>query len=226
MTNASQIINLGCRNRWIVPVVLSAVFLLSVAGEGVLAQELENSCAAREVGVEDVTATAGSFANIGNLKGSIRYESDRMLGAAVSQSSGSKAAERACSDGCVPEIPPITVFRVVPAKFLEKYSDMKTCAKYYADTKASPIEYQARNFRGLESLSGWINDFSQGKGSDGEDLYEKCPGSCSPQYEYLIEKNGSGFRAGAMVICGPARDKWDNQYILSSAIRYNCRPSD
>ncbi|MCB0337738.1 MAG: hypothetical protein KDD62_15585, partial [Bdellovibrionales bacterium] len=78
----------------------------------------------------------------------------------------------------------------------------------------------------VSGLQKWINRFSQGKNAAGIQLYKQCPGACSPQYEYLLQKLGTGFEVDAHVICGPARNKWDNRYSISYGLRWICTAID
>ena len=90
-------------------------------------------------------------------------------------------------------------------------------------TTKNPIEYRKTNFASIEAINTWFSDFSQGKGKDGENLYQRCDGLCSPQYTTIIEEKERGsYDVHAQVVCGPARDKNDNNYNLELFLRWTC----
>ena len=73
----------------------------------------------------------------------------------------------------------------------------------------------------LHSLPSSSNGF---KVVNGEDLYERCPGMCTPRYTYVIRDAGddSGLVVDTEVVCGHARDRGDNSYSLEYALRWTC----
>ena len=43
----------------------------------------------------------------------------------------------------------------------------------------------------MSEVESWFSDFSRGKGADGQNMYDRCSGQCSPQYEFFIaDANG------------------------------------
>lgn len=106
------------------------------------------------------------------------------------------------------------VFTSIPNKFLSDYSDKDYCEKFFKQTKENPIKYRNIKFNNIEEFSSWYNEFSQGKGKEGKDLYNKCDKSCSPQYKSIISQNTDSLNVEVEVVCGAARDKDENNYIL------------
>lgn len=166
-------------------------------------------------------ASASVLSNAANRKGSLRFESSALLTEALTQLDSSEAAP--CPAEC-PKRSGAVSLKTVPHAFLSDYSDAPLCAEHLAQTSAAPLLYENRSFANLEELNTWVGDFSQGKGTDGKDLYQRCPGDCSPQFEYEITKpTPAAISATARVICGPARDKADNQYDLHVLTSAACR---
>ena len=156
-----------------------------------------------------------------NQEGSIRFESGRMLGEALKTFASLKPPE-ACVSQCS-DAKPLLVFDSEPAKYLSDYGDKSKCEGYFSATKKSPYRYSGRKFASPAEFNDWFSDFSQGKGDDGSDLYEKCDGDCSPRYRSFITPNGHKLAVDAEVVCGPARDKDDNNYKLKFMVRWTCK---
>lgn len=154
-------------------------------------------------------ASAGVFANAANRAGSLRFESAEMLRAAVRE----LEKRQNCSVSKCPGSGEIA-FEVIPNKTLSTYSDYQSCAEFEAKTTTSRLKFSEQRFDTLESLAEWIGDFSQGKGTLGQELYRLCPGACSPRYFHSIRLSGGEFFALPTAVCGHARDKDDNQYQL------------
>lgn len=167
-------------------------------------------------------ASASTWANLRKSQGSLAAESKRlldMIGVTGDESAtlGLKCPE-GCFDGRVDYL-----FSSVPHKFLKSYSDKDYCAEMLDKTQEAPFEFNDRSFVSLDELNEWFSEFSQGSGEDGEDLYSKCNSSCSPQYYNAISKDQDGtYHVDSKVICGPARDKSDNQYDLRLVLRRKC----
>lgn len=185
----------------------------------------EDSCAKAYKDVPGKTSlgTASTWANLRGADGSLKAESKKLLDQATKERATIKPPADACPTGCEVAPNPLLIFSSVPNKLLKDYSDSATCEKLAAQTKTAPFRYDAKSFSSLDDLNAWFSDFSQGKGKDGNDLYEKCPGSCSPQYTNIIDLKGARFILTAQAVCGGARDKDDNQYRLSVAYRYQCK---
>lgn len=201
------------------------LFVLSVclAGNSALAEQSE-SCSSfdKDIPFESTVATASMLDNVRNKKGSLRYETNAILAHAENKKQTLKAPENFCPEQCKLGEKAHFVFSSVPRKFLQNYSDSSKCAALFERTKKEPFVYADRTFNSLDDFSAWYNDFSQGKGNDGKDLYRRCDGSCSPQYESWLKREGDKYVVTSKVICGPARDKKDNTYQLTSSFRWVC----
>lgn len=176
----------------------------------------------REVPLQSTLATANTWDNVRGNAGSLKVESQKLLSRARKELLTSKAPEDLCPKECHPDSKPQIVFRSIPNKFLSDYSDREHCASLSEQTKLKPLAYSGKQFDSVDSLNSWIGDFSQGSGTEGKDLYKKCDGDCSPQYEYRILDNASAMNVDAVVLCGQARDKDDNQFKLSVSYRWQC----
>ncbi len=169
-----------------------------------------------------VEATASFFANVRGADGSIRAESKRMLEAAFAGIGSAAKPGDLCPASCSLPMTPLVMFQSIPKKYKSNYSGQEECEKLLADTSKAPFVYKEKMFNSVSELTSWFNDFSQGKGPEGTDLYNRCRGDCSPQYRILVDKRGAKYAVTANVICGDARDKDDNQYELSSAYLWQC----
>lgn len=155
-------------------------------------------CKANDKEIGRVVATASTWSNLRNSEGSLKYETGRLLKAALPED----------AEGSV-------ILSSTPSKFLESYSDQQYCKEKFDETRTAPITYKGRTFSDIDELQDWIGEFSQGDGKEGKDLYRKCDRSCSPRYKYRIERLKDGpYKIDAEVVCGPARDKDDNTYEL------------
>ena len=153
------------------------------------------------------TATAGAWSNMRNNEDSIKFLSNKLLAEAI---------ENATQEHM------IIVFTSIPTGFIDGKTDGNgvSCDQRQQETIISPIVYADRTFADSEKLMDWISNFSQGKGKDGRDLYNRCSGSCSPQYKYYIQQSkDGGFTVTAEVICGKARDKNEDLYELTVELR-------
>lgn len=206
-------------------VILLGISLFATAPQSRATEDLLVDCSAiiRDVPVESKAATASTYANFRNSEESLRFQSKRMFEAGAKAVKQLAAPGDLCPAGCAAPAPASMVLQAVPKKFLRDYSDEAECTRFLAETKKQPFLYPDRAFANLEAFMDWYNDFSTGKGKDGEDLYRRCPGSCSPQYTTIVTESGGKLYATAKVICGPARDKSDNQYDLSFSYRWVCR---
>lgn len=182
------------------------------------------SNASHEVPLQSKEATASTLSNTGNFKGSVRYETSNLLESAVTQVTTVGVPEGICPAACKASDVPVVLFKSVPKEFRIKYSDQKLCAELLKKTQAAPIVFKDRRFRSTNELSEWSGSLAQGRGEDGEALYQQCSGDCSPQYEYQIRVDGEELIVDAVVLCGHARDKGDNMYLLSSSYRWSCQP--
>ncbi len=202
-------------------ILLMGIFLSS---EPSFAADSSNcSNYARDVLGESKLATASLYANLRNKEGSISFETKQMLDKAEDNIKNAVKPEDLCPSSCQLPTEPLIIFKSTPNKFLTDYDQSNKCNTMLADTTKSPITYDQRVFDSLKSLEEWFGNLSQGKGSDGKDLYKKCDGQCSPQYTCEINNTGSNFTLDAKVLCGPARDKDDNQYKISYSYQWVCQ---
>lgn len=176
----------------------------------------------KDVSVESTLATAAFLANEENKPGSIRYESDSLMDRAEGGASTAQKPGGLCPAGCQLNTEPVVVFKAVPRKFLTSYSDYNKCEKLLEQTEKSPFSYNEQ-FNSITDVESWFSNFSRGKGPDGQDLYNRCSGQCSPQYEFFITNDGGKLGLNADVVCGHARDKSDDKYIISYSYRWKCQ---
>lgn len=190
------------------------------------AGSVQSSCnnTFHEVKVGEATATASSFANLRNSPGSLKHEISRSFEQAKMETKGAVPPEELCKNGCAMSQTPIIYIKSIPLKYLDSYSDKAKCQELYERTRNNPYSYNRDGFSNLDDLFQWMRDLSQGKGSDGKDLYNRCDGDCSPQYDYtIIEGRANQTHATqTTVVCGHARDKSDNNYKLEYGYRFNC----
>lgn len=183
-----------------------------------------NKCASavKTVKMESTQATASFFANEGNKPGSIRYESGAILEKADSGLASAEKPDGLCPAGCTLPDKPVIVFRAIPQKFLTDYSGSAQCQKLLEQTEKTPFEYN-KDFGSMSEVENWFSDFSRGKGTDGQDMYNKCSGQCSPQYEFFIADTNGKLALDADVVCGHARDKNNNMYDISYSYKWRCQ---
>jgi hypothetical protein len=195
------------------------LFQLNTAG----AQE-DDKCSDIDKDIVEASTqgTASLFANEGNKPGSIRYESGAILEKADSGLSSAEKPAGLCPAGCVLPAKPVIVFRAVPTAFVTNYSDYDKCQKLLEETEKTPFEYN-ESFSSMSEVESWFSDFSRGKGTDGQDLYKRCSGQCSPQYEFFITSDGGKLALDADVVCGHARDKSNNMYDISYSYKWICQ---
>lgn len=180
-----------------------------------------------ELKLGDTLATAGLFANYWKRPGSVAFESEAAFINAQNniEPKLEKPKGDFCPRGCRVRDIAHMYFGSVPNAFKKRYRDLKHCEELLSTSSSAPFTYQLENIISLPQLTEWISDISQGDGSDGEDLYSKCDGSCSPQYHYLITKENSGdlhYRAEAQIVCGHARDRDENLYRIQYGFRWYC----
>lgn len=174
-----------------------------------------------DIPVRSTLASASFFANIRNSDDSIRFRMDELLEQAKTAARARYAQESSCRRDCTNALVAV-IFSSAPNKTLADYDETATCQQLYDKTQKSPIVYNKRSFDSEEAAKEWYNDVTQGDGPDGEDLYEKCPGKCSPMYSSTAYEEGGKFIVTTSIVCGHARDKDDNQYRLNAAVRWIC----
>jgi hypothetical protein len=187
----------------------------------------QQRCAPNHIDVpkERASATANAGANLRKSPESVRAQLSRLLGNAREQVAEAKPPTgKACSASCrVVGEPAHIVVSVVPKKFLSGYADAQKCEELLKQTSSRPLRFGPRRAQSEKELTAWLSDVSRGTGKDGALLYDKCSGKCSPRYFMDVIQDGEGFVANLNVVCGPARDKTDNTFAISSAYRWACR---
>jgi hypothetical protein len=175
----------------------------------------------RDIVEETTHATASLLANESNRPGSVRYESGAILQKAQAGIPHAEKPADLCPARCglVPD--PVIVFKAIPQKFLTNYSDYAKCQALLEQTQKTPFEYD-KQFDTMSDVQDWFSNFSRGKGTDGKDLYNKCSGQCSPQYEFFIANESGKLVLDADVVCGHARDKSNNMYDISYSYQWVC----
>lgn len=156
-----------------------------------------------------VIASAGNWANLRNNPGSLRFESDKLLKDGYSLLTSKDSSKKI----------PALFLESTPQKYLSEYSDFQYCQEKLNTTSATPIKFSSLSFENIEALSKWFGDFSQGSGTEGKKLYSLCDKSCSPRYELQITEKEGKLNVDASVICGHARDKSDDMYMLCTGTK-------
>ena len=174
-----------------------------------------------DIPVRSTLASAGFFANLRRTDTSLRVRMDQLLNEASAVAKQVTVSESGCLSSCKRRVAAV-VFKSLPNVALSGYDEASVCEKFLEVTQRDPIRYENRRFSSDEDAESWYRDLTQGDGADGEDLYKRCPGKCSPQYTSVIFKEGDGLIVSTEVICGHARDRDDDQYALSAAVRWLC----
>ena len=174
-----------------------------------------------DIPIRSTLASAGFFANIRNSDDSIRFRMDQLLTQAKAAAHERYIQETGCRRDCTNAVVAV-VFSSSPNKTLSEYDETSTCQRLQEQTLTSPIVYDKRSFDSEEAAKDWYNELTQGDGADGEDLYEKCPGKCSPAYSSTAYEDAGKFLVTTSIVCGHARDKDDNQDRLNAALRWVC----
>ncbi len=177
---------------------------------------------AKNVTEATTQGTASLFANEGNKPGSVRYESGAILEKAEAGMPDAVKPADFCPAGCELNPEPVIVFKAVPQKFLTNYSGYDQCQKLLEETQKNPFQYNEQ-FGSMSEVQDWFSSFSRGKGTDGQDLYKRCSGQCSPQYEFFITNEGGKLALDAEIVCGHARDKSNNMYDISYSYKWICQ---
>lgn len=158
--------------------------------------------------VSTKVASAAALANLSNLKGSLKHELNDLISAGLEKLTPGSAE--------------FLAINVTPNVFKSSYQGKESCQNLLAETSATPLSYKNKTFSSKDKLVDWFYRFSQGKGTEGEDLYKRCPGLCSPQYTTAIKSQNNELLLDVFVVCGHARDKWENSYILKSYLSTSC----
>ncbi len=184
---------------------LLIIYILILFSSALAEAESLEECKLKAHELLRTEGSAGTWDNLRNNKGSLRYETNELL------SSGLTVLDPETSITITSE----------PKKYIREHKDANYCKTKLDETSKTPIVFSNKKFKTSEELNSWIADFSQGKGKEGRELYKKCDKSCSPQYSYLINKDETeDLMVNASVVCGLARDKDDNTYLL----KLSCSP--
>ncbi len=175
----------------------------------------------REIPLQSTLASAGFFANLRNASHSVRAQTDRLLKDAQAEAQVLRANEGGCKRAC-PNPVVAVLFSSTPQKYLLDHEEASQCQTLLESTSKSPIIFENRRFASDDQAREWYEDLTQGDGVDGEDLYRRCPGACSPAYASQVYRDGDQFVVSTSIVCGHARDKDDGQYTLSTKIRWIC----
>lgn len=199
------------------------IFLISSARVVMAAED----CASvtKKFKMEAQSVSASTFANWMSRKGSIRYESKRMFEDAKAYYVSGNLPANFCPANCQVARRPKLIFKSVPNKFRTQYADAAKCEAAFKKTKSKPLVYTQTLEPDVEPLAEWIGEFSQGNGEAGVQLYRDCDGSCSPQFYYDIRLRRDKLEVEAAVVCGPARDKYDNTYTVEYSFIWSCEAS-
>lgn len=205
-------------------VILSGVLLFTLLfhlNTAVTEEPAKCSNIEKDIVEKTTHGTASLFANQGNQPGSVRYESGAILQKAHAGIPHAEKPANFCPAGCRIMPDPVIVFKAAPQKFLTKYSDKDKCQALLEETEKKPFEYD-KQFDSMSDVQNWFSNFSRGKGADGKDLYNRCNGQCSPQYEFFIANENGKLILDAHIVCGHARDKSNNRYVISYSYKWVC----
>jgi len=172
----------------------------------------------REMPIASELGSAGIMYNIAEHPESIRAVAGRLLNEALNQQKKSAAD---CA-GCAGDAGPRIVYKVAPVHLLADKDQDAVCRTLDAKTGKHPIQFPPRHFANIPALNDWVMAFSQGRGDEGKQLYERCPANCSPRYQFVIAPIADGLEVETRVHCGLARDRASDDYDVSTALRITC----
>ena len=224
--------------KTILTVVISIIFIRTTTPI-LMADECQRT--KKVLAKEALDASASIWGNMRQHKGSVVYETSRLFHDAKDKINQFDKKTQTCADdskdlkveknkGIMANISnkctfaqyPRMTFVSTPKKFLADYDEFDKCRSLMNQTSIEPITFKKELPFSIDPLLDWIGDFSQGSGKEGRELYEKCDGSCSPQYKYVITAKNENLIVNASVVCGHARDKDDNLYNLSYELVWPC----
>lgn len=164
--------------------------------------------------------SAGIMKNMAETEDSIRAIASRLLEQALTVESTKPAP--GCSPDCPDDGVAAVIYRVAPSAFLPRSQQNDVCLRFEDETAANPLRFEPPVFADGGAVNAWISDFSQGRGDHGKRLYEQCSSNCSPRYTFVIGTSDAGYTVEAEVLCGLARDRANDQYLISTALRRSC----
>ena len=177
----------------------------------------------KDVKLEEKLATTSVYANLRGSADSIKTVSADLIKHASEGALSAAAPEGLCPESCTVNTQPTVLLSSTPNKVLTNYGDKEVCDKLFVQTSATPIKFNDKTFKDLESLNSYYSDLCQGSGTDGKELYKICHSTCSLSYKSFILKSGNTFKMDVEAVCGAARDKDDGQYLLTSYYRWTCQ---
>ena len=177
----------------------------------------------KELLLDNKLALASLWANLSNSDQSMKSTIAKALDVADKGHTQASMPMDLCPDSCQLPPQPEIVLRSTPHHYLDNYEDKTKCEAYYQHTLKEPIRFHNKRFRSTTELNHWFSDFSQGRGQEGADLYQRCDGLCSPSYTTFIRKEAQQYHVTVEVVCGPARDKHDNRYEITLKYLWVCQ---
>ena len=201
-------------------VLALAVFPLSCEASDVGARPTDCALTPAETQIATATGSGGIMKNLAEHPSSIRAIAGRLLSDALI--ADSKQAGTDCDAACAQRDTAEIVYRVAPTAYLADNQQREVCRKFESETSSHPLTFNQRRFRNVDELNEWIMAFSQGQGEDGRLLYELCSSNCSPRYTFLIAEQNAGYAVKAEVLCGLARDRSNDVFRVSTAVRRSC----
>lgn len=175
---------------------------------------------AHETPIATETGSVGIIKNLAEDPSSIRAIAGRLLNDALM--ADSKNPDAGCDAACAQRANSQIVYRVAPTAYLADEQQLDVCRKFENETTSHPLTFNQREFRSVDEMNEWIMAFSQGRGEDGRLLYELCSSNCSPRYTFLIAEQNAGYAVRTEVLCGLARDRSNDVYRVSTAVRRTC----
>lgn len=197
-----------------------AVFPLASQASDVGARSADCAPAADETPIATETGSVGIIKNLAEDPSSIRAVAARLLSDALLADGKEPGTD--CDLACAQRAKAEIVYRVAPTAYLADDQQREVCQKFESETSSHPLTFNQREFRSVAELNDWIMAFSQGHGEDGRLLYELCSSNCSPRYTFLIAEQNAGYAVRAEVLCGLARDRSNDVYRMSTAVRRSC----
>lgn len=197
-----------------------AVFPLGSLASEVGAHPADCALTPDETPIASETGSASIIKNLAEHPGSIRAIAGRLLSDALI--ADGKQAGTDCDAACAQRATAEIVYRVAPTAYLADDQQREVCRKFESETSSHPLTFNQRQFRSVDELNEWIMAFSQGHGEDGRLLYKLCSSNCSPRYTFLIAEQNTGYAVKTEVLCGLARDRSNDVYRVSTAVRRSC----
>lgn len=207
-------------NRFRAFLAVLVAFPVASTASDVAALHADCAPAVHETPIAAETGSVGIIKNLAEDPTSIRAIAGRLLTDALA--ADSKDPNAGCDAACAQRPHAQIVYRVAPTAYLADDQQREVCRKFENETASHPLTFNQREFRSVDELNEWIMAFSQGRGDDGRLLYELCSSNCSPRYTFLIAEQNAGYAVRTEVLCGLARDRSNDVYRVSTAVRHTC----